>query len=200
MTAEILKIEKQEAKDGGFFWYIFFRDKKNQKSYRACVYERFRNFAKWKNEIEENRVGDILSGLNTLQGNIVDADSGFIVEFRPPKAPDVPTVDPVTNNASKRIVATVLCDICNKKIEKEKICQMTINIGGGKDPDVSCGETEDIRLPKEFVTIKIHLKCRDKLYERIAVAKTSDDFEGKKKKEIDAELVGIAKAAKEGEK
>lgn len=194
MTAEILKIEKQEAKDGGFFWYVFFKDKKAGKSYRACVYERFRNFAKWKAIIENNLVGLILSGLSTLQGNIVDADSDFKIEFRPQKGPDVPAIDPVQNNASKRVVTTFKCGICGKKIDLGVLCQMTINVGGGRDESVSCGEDEGVRLPKEFVTIRIHLKCRDEIYERIRIAKA------KEKKEIDAELVGIAKAIRDGEK
>ena len=192
MTAEILKIEKQAASDGGFFWYIFFKDKKGGRSYRACVYERFRNFAKWKKIIAENITGLILSGLDVLDGDVVDADSDFTIEFRPQKGPAA--IDPVTSNASKRNVATVLCGICGKKIDLGVLCQMTINVGAPKDDCVSCGNDEKIKLPDEYTTIKIHLKCRDDFYNRIGKANIYE------KEQIDAELIAIAKASKEGEK
>ena len=75
MTAEIIKIQKKKSRYGGYFYYVFFKSLTG-KSYYSCVYERMRNFARWKKILD---VGVVLSGLrlSNTKPNLIDADSRF---------------------------------------------------------------------------------------------------------------------------
>lgn len=76
MKARVLKIEKHDSKlpDKGSFYYIFFKGIEDCKSYRSCIYEKFRNFQNWKAIIQNNNIGLLLDNL-VAQGNLINADS-----------------------------------------------------------------------------------------------------------------------------
>lgn len=74
MTATVLKVDKHKSqlKDKGDFWYIFWKGDDGV-SYKTCVYEKFRNFARWGNVIRKGagtRVENLLA-----RGKMIDADS-----------------------------------------------------------------------------------------------------------------------------
>ncbi len=73
MQAEILKIDKQKSKFGGYFCYVFFKDK-NGNNYKTCIYPQYRNYKNWKGL----KVGDNLKGLKIKKDNLIDADSKVI--------------------------------------------------------------------------------------------------------------------------
>jgi len=209
MIATILKIEKQKAKDGGFFWYIFFKSLEG-KSFRACVYEKYRNYSKWIDIIKNNRVGVVLSDLEIKSGKIIDADSNFIMQcqmsistapiaapivheyYRPAGAPPAGSTKPdiakaITppDHAVKAIVAPIYCDLCGKIIQKEISCNLKVNIGAVIEENCS-GEMD--KSADEYINLEIHLTCRNELFDRIGGA---NDFNRKK---IDSDLVEKAKA------
>ena len=79
MIAKIVKVTKKKSQYGGSFYYVNFRDLQNR-TYCSYIYERMRNFDRWKKILD---VGITLSGLKTVKGRgkIIDADSKFqIVE------------------------------------------------------------------------------------------------------------------------
>lgn len=75
MTATIIKLEKKRSKYGGFFWYVFFKSLMG-KSYYTCVYEKMRNYSRWKRVLD---IGITLTGLklSNKKPNLIDADSRF---------------------------------------------------------------------------------------------------------------------------
>ena len=75
MTAEIIKLQKKKSRYGGFFYYVFFKSLMG-KSYYTCVYERMRNYSRWKKVLD---VGVTLTGLklSKKKPNLIDADSSF---------------------------------------------------------------------------------------------------------------------------
>ncbi len=77
MTASIIKIQKKRSRYGGFFYYVFFKSLMGE-SYYTCVYEKMRNFSRWKRILD---VGVVLSGLKLYSKgkNLIDADSRFQV-------------------------------------------------------------------------------------------------------------------------
>ena len=174
MTGEIMKIEKKKAKDGGSFWYIFFKMKETGKSARSCIYERMRNFAKWEDIIKNNKFGLVLSNLIMLEGNLIDADSDFKIL----KA-DVPKVDPVPDRPKEANVATNICDLCGKYVNNKNLCHLKVNIGEIEDTD---GKIID------DIPLSIHSACRDQLYEKIGTGTAVE------RKRIDADLIAKAKA------
>lgn len=191
MIATILKIEKQKAKEGGNFWYIFFKSLEG-KSFRACIYERYRNYANWIEIIKNNRIGLVLSDLEIKSGKIIDADSNFkeqnkmttstapaaapIVHeyYRPAGStkPDIAKAITPPDHAPKAIVAPIYCDLCGKIIQKEISCNLKVNIGTPAD---------------EYINLEIHLTCRNELFDKIGGA---NDFNRRK---IDNELIEKAK-------
>ena len=71
ISYEVLKIgERQKSKHRGFFYYVFFKGS-DGKSYRTCITDACRNFAKW----EDVKVGDVLTGLRVKKDELIDADS-----------------------------------------------------------------------------------------------------------------------------
>ena len=82
MIATIIKIQKKKSQYGGYFYYVFFKGADSNTSYYTCVYERMKNFRRWKDVLD---VGTVLSNLHLVKkGNnkkLIDADSRFkIVE------------------------------------------------------------------------------------------------------------------------
>ena len=77
MTCEIIKIQKKKSRYGGYFYYAFFKSLTG-KSYYTCIYERMRNYSRWKKVLD---VGITLTGLklSTKGKNLIDADSRFNV-------------------------------------------------------------------------------------------------------------------------
>lgn len=73
MNLRVLKVSQKPSQRGGTFFYVFLKDEVNGKSYKTCIGSEFRNYVNW-NGI---RVGDLLTGVFVLHGNIVDADSSF---------------------------------------------------------------------------------------------------------------------------
>ena len=75
MTAEIIKLQKKKSRYGGFFYYVFFKSLTG-KSYYTCVYEKMRNYSRWKKILD---VGVTLTGLklSSKKPNLIDADSRF---------------------------------------------------------------------------------------------------------------------------
>ena len=75
--ATITGISERPSKFGGIFYYIYFKDTENGKSYRTCVYPNFRNFKHWKNIISRwsNKTLITLDNLIVRNGGMVDADS-----------------------------------------------------------------------------------------------------------------------------
>lgn len=75
MTCEIIKLQKKKSRYGGHFYYVFFKSLMG-KSYYTCVYEKMRNFARWKKVLD---IGVTLTGLklSNKKPNLIDADSRF---------------------------------------------------------------------------------------------------------------------------
>ena len=83
MTLKILKIERQPSKYGGYFYYIYFKSVEEEKSYKTCVAESYRNFKNWRSIIEtfDSSKKTIIDNVR-ITGNLVDADSKpNIVEY-----------------------------------------------------------------------------------------------------------------------
>ena len=79
MIATLMKLEKRPSRYGGHFFYAFFKTSDGQSVY-TCLYERMRNYKRWKKVL---KVGTVFSKLRLVKGkkNLVDADSKFqIVE------------------------------------------------------------------------------------------------------------------------
>jgi len=79
---ELLRIDKHESKYGGFFYYLFFRDKAGNKSYKTCVAENCRNFGKWRyiifNQDSEGNykmIGRIFGNMYLKDSHTINADS-----------------------------------------------------------------------------------------------------------------------------
>ena len=77
MIATIIKIQKKKSRYGGYFYYAFFKGL-DGKSYYSCLYERLRNWTRWKKILN---VGITLSNLKLVKGKakIIDADSKFVM-------------------------------------------------------------------------------------------------------------------------
>jgi len=183
MNATILKIDKRKARDGGNFWYIFFKSFEGR-SYRTCVYEKYRNFSNWYDIIKGNKIGLMLTGL--IAGDkIVDADSDFKILKAAPQIPDASKVAAIPDNAPKVNVITNFCDLCGNQIAKGEItCNMKVNIGAEIEENCS-GEID--KSADEYINLIIHIACRDEIFNKIGAA---NSFERKK---IDDNLILIAK-------
>jgi len=77
MIATLMKLEKRPSRYGGVFYYAFFKTS-DGKSVYTCLYERMRNYKRWKKVL---KVGTVFSKLKLVKGkkNLVDADSRFVV-------------------------------------------------------------------------------------------------------------------------
>ena len=73
MRAQITSFKQQQSKYGDTFFYVFFKDQ-NGKSFRSCIYQNMRNFAKWKNVLKN---GMVLDNLTLKDKGLIDADSQF---------------------------------------------------------------------------------------------------------------------------
>lgn len=75
MIATIIKIETKPSRYGGKMKVVFFKGNDGN-SYYTYVYERMRNYKRWKKVLKE---GVVLKNLNKLKSNknIIDADSRF---------------------------------------------------------------------------------------------------------------------------
>ena len=96
MKAQITSFKEQTSKYGDTFFYVFFKDQ-NGKSFRSCIYQNMRNFAKWHKIL---RSGMVLDNLSLKAKGLIDADSSFqIVGIRNLKKPvviqDQPVIQPV---------------------------------------------------------------------------------------------------------
>ena len=47
MIATIIKLQKKRSRYGGYFYYCFMKDE-DGKSYYTCLYQKMRNFSRWK--------------------------------------------------------------------------------------------------------------------------------------------------------
>ena len=77
MIATLMKLEKRPSRYGGHFFYAFFKTSDGQSVY-TCLYERMRNYKRWKKVL---KVGTVFSKLRLVKGkkNLVDADSKFSI-------------------------------------------------------------------------------------------------------------------------
>lgn len=77
VKAQIVGIQQRPSKFGGIFYYVFFKDIDNSRSYRTCVYPNYRNFRNWKHIIESwsEHTTITLDNLIVRNGIMVDADS-----------------------------------------------------------------------------------------------------------------------------
>ncbi len=75
MIATIIKITKKSSRYGGFYYLLCFKNLK-VKSYISYIYEKMRNFSRWKKVLKE---GITLKGLKLVRGKnkLIDADSRF---------------------------------------------------------------------------------------------------------------------------
>ena len=173
MTAEILKIQKEKAKDGGWFWYVFFKDIETKKSFRACVYERYRNFYKWQDIIEKNSVGLVLTNLDILRDKVVDADSTFKIVPSAPTCPDMLPAAVPADQSPKPKPAPIFCDFCGVKFGNEIVNQLSVALEG------------------EIIKLNSHTFCIEEVFETLRAGK---DFQIK---EMNEKLLQKAKAKKE---
>lgn len=85
MKAQITSFKSQKSKYGDTFFYVFFKDQ-NGKSFRSCIYENMRNFAKWKRILKP---GMVLDNLSLKSKGLIDADSQFqIIGVKEYKRPE----------------------------------------------------------------------------------------------------------------
>lgn len=71
MKATLLKTQEHKSKQGGVFYYFFFKGE-DCKSYRSCIYPNYGNFSRWRPFVgKENIVLDNL----VARGHMIDADS-----------------------------------------------------------------------------------------------------------------------------
>ena len=77
MIATIIKITKKPSRYGGFYYLLCFKNLEG-KSYISYIYEKMRNFSRWKKVLKE---GITLKGLKLVRGKnkLIDADSRFVV-------------------------------------------------------------------------------------------------------------------------
>ena len=75
MILTIMSLKKKPSRYGGSFWYVFFKSQKGE-SYYSCIYEKCRNYARWKKVLRE---GVTLKDLRLVKGKkrLIDADSRF---------------------------------------------------------------------------------------------------------------------------
>lgn len=45
---KVISVSEHPSKYGGIFYYIFFKDMKNNKSYKTCVSPNYSNYKNWK--------------------------------------------------------------------------------------------------------------------------------------------------------
>lgn len=76
ITATLQKITRHPSKYGGDFYYLFFKDLEDGKTYRSCVSPSYRNWRNWQEIVEgfDEKTSPTFTGL-ILKGNLVDADS-----------------------------------------------------------------------------------------------------------------------------
>jgi hypothetical protein len=86
MKAKVLKIEQKKSYQGGDFYYVFLKGE-DGRSFKTCLYPRFRNFTQWKPILEKwealkYSVSELwLNNLNVKSGNLIDADSQIRMEL-----------------------------------------------------------------------------------------------------------------------
>lgn len=74
---KVTGVQRSKSRFGGDFFYVFFKDMEG-KSYRTCIYPKYRNFAMWGDLIEERSRKSIdiyLTGLTERKEGQIDADS-----------------------------------------------------------------------------------------------------------------------------
>lgn len=79
---ELLKIDKHASRYGGYFYYLFFKDKAAGKSYKTCVADNCRNFSKWAFIIYAKdqdgnfkMIGRLFGNMYTKSEKLINADS-----------------------------------------------------------------------------------------------------------------------------
>lgn len=76
ITAELQKITKHPSKYGGDFYYLFFKNLEDGKSYRSCISPSYRNWRNWSDIIENfNEKTPVTLTNLILRNNLIDADS-----------------------------------------------------------------------------------------------------------------------------
>ncbi len=75
MIATLLKIKKTPSRYGGYFYYAFFKGN-DSKAYYTCLYPKMRNYIRWGKVLKE---GTVFKNLKIKKGNLIDADSKFII-------------------------------------------------------------------------------------------------------------------------
>jgi len=77
MICTIIKITKQPSRYGNFYYLVCFKSLEG-KSYISYIYEKMRNFNRWKKVLKE---GITLKGLKLVKGKekLINADSRFTV-------------------------------------------------------------------------------------------------------------------------
>ncbi|MEM1973307.1 MAG: hypothetical protein QXN68_00795 [Thermoplasmata archaeon] len=67
----IKKVKYKSRRSDYDFYYLFFKNTENGKSYKTCISEEFRNYRWWSNI----KVGDLIEiNDEMVYGNLVDAD------------------------------------------------------------------------------------------------------------------------------
>lgn len=77
MKLKVISTEQHPSAYGGEFFYVFFKDVDNGKSYRTCVATNYRNFHNWDDVFAGLKAGlDVYVDNVRLKGNgLIDADS-----------------------------------------------------------------------------------------------------------------------------
>jgi len=75
MIATVIKITKKPSRYGSFYYLVCFKSLAG-KSYISYIYEKMRNFSRWKKVLRE---GVTLKGLKLKGLKLIDADSRFTV-------------------------------------------------------------------------------------------------------------------------
>ena len=76
ITAELQKSTKHPSKYGGDFYYLFFKNLEDGKSYRSCISPSYRNWRNWSDIIENfNEKTPVTLTNLILRNNLIDADS-----------------------------------------------------------------------------------------------------------------------------
>lgn len=78
MELKVTKITEHPSKHGGCFYYIFFKNLEDGKSYKTCANPEYRNYGYWKPVIRafnsDKKVDVIVRGTRVKKGNLLDAD------------------------------------------------------------------------------------------------------------------------------
>lgn len=78
MILTIASIKKKRSRYGGWYYHISFKSIDGKKNYFSYIYEKMKNFHRWKKVMDVNTT---LSNLKLVKGKdkLVDADSRFVL-------------------------------------------------------------------------------------------------------------------------